>query len=299
MNGKKNMKTYILLFVILLTGFLPHRSKGQNSMLVIEADSTIDCKVFEPILNITDLLNHPAGKNFANFDFTNDNVADLEFSVDAYIAPMSISNGTANAYSFHNNLEFACDTYYYAWPDTFAIGDTLQQASKEIAWTSRLQWPDYPFNLRYVITGNGGNGGTGLWQDTGFHYLAFRFIAPTDTLYGYFKMSVDVSAGSSRISVASLCFQGNFKYLSGVEDLQESTTDFILSPNPAYTSFLISFAQKGNYTARIQNVFGDMLKVFQFSNTYTADISDLPDGIYYVTLERAGKKLSAAKLIKQ
>lgn len=212
---------------------------------------------------------------------------------------MSLSNGTANAYSYHNSLEFACDTYYNAWPDTLALGDTLQQFMHGAVWTSRLQWPDYPFNLRYVVNGNGGTGGTGLWQDTGFHYLAFRFVAATDTLYGYLQLQVDVSAGSSRLSIAAICYQGGYKFLSGIEDAYQLPADFTLSPNPATSTLQITGSQKGKYSASIMDLYGRKLNAFQFTATCTADISALTAGCYFVHIETESQKRTVIKLIKR
>ena len=293
------MKPLTFLLLHLEFFIVPLLTHGQNSRLIIGADSTVACTVFEPPLSINDLLNYPGGNNTLNFDFSNDDIPDLEFNVDAYIAPMSISNGTANAYSFHNSLEFACDTYYYAWPDTLALGDTLQQSMKSAVWTSRLQWPDYPFNLRYVINGNGGSGGTGLWQDTGFHYLAFRFISATDTLYGYVHLFVDVAAGSSGLSINAICYQGSYKYLSGIKDPYQSHIEVTLFPNPAVSTIQIICPQKGKYLASLMDLYGRKLNIFQFTTTCTADISSLPAGCYFVYVESESQHASVLKFIKR
>lgn len=66
-----------------LVFFFPLLTHAQNAMLIIDNDSTVACTLFEPPLSINDLLNYPGGNNNLNFDFTNDDVPDLEFNVDA------------------------------------------------------------------------------------------------------------------------------------------------------------------------------------------------------------------------
>lgn len=275
-------------------------ASGQSSIVVIGDLSEINCIDFSPGLYIQDSLNNSTGNHFLNFDLNGDATADLQLNVTAFTAPMSASTGTAELTVLNVNLELACDTYYYAWPDTLSVGDTLKKDMPANVWTSKLQWPEYPFSLRYVINGNGGLGGTGLWQHGNPYYMGFRFITDSDTLYGYFRMTVMVSAGTAEIWVNEVCYQGTVNWLTSISNVSSSPTDISFFPNPVNSVFQINSHLPGNYNGRLTELSGKVRSNFSFTSAYQLNIAGFPSGVYLLSVyNNDSKEMATFRFVKE
>jgi hypothetical protein len=268
--------------------------------LIIEGDSQVNCLDFSPDIYLQDTFNNPNSSFWMGFDLNNDSVTDLKFKVDAAHPQMGSTTGTADVLLSDSNLQLVCDTTYYPWPDTLKSGDTLQNEMTGYVWTSLLQYPQYPFNLRYVINGNGGLGGTGLWQSSIVHYLGFRLINNTDTLYGYFELKVSVGAGSGKIWINKVCFEGDVNTISGVGNIAEPASQIIFYPNPFHSLIRIEAPLQKNYTGSIIDILGRSLQSFSFSGIKELDVSKLPAGIYlFILSDTKYPERSIYKMVKE
>lgn len=86
---------------------------------------------------------------------------------------------------------------------------------------------------------------------------------------------------------------------TGVSDLQNNT--FNCRPNPATNQVTISFNQSiADGNLNIYNLNGTLIRSIQLENGMSElgiSVSDLANGVYFYTIETAGKRLAANKLV--
>jgi hypothetical protein len=289
----------LLLNSIIL--FLPLISLAQTSQLIIEADTQVNCFDFNPDFYLHDnILNNPGEFYSVGFDLNNDSAADLKFSVYAYSAPMSPTIGSAELSIMDSNIQVACDTEFYAWPDTLEAGDSLGNNIPGNVWTSLQEWPQYPFDLFYQVNGNGGTGQTGLWQHPLVHYMGFRFINISDTLYGYFELKVNVISGYAEIWIDKVCYQGEISMTTGINISPAETFDFNIFPNPVQTNLNITTSSTRECVGILSDISARKLCSFSFERNHKVDVSFLPSGLYFLVVSnKQDKQIGIYKIVKE
>ena len=77
----------------------------------------------------------------------------------------------------------------------------------------------------------------------------------------------------------------------GVDD---DINSVVFYPNPVRDFMTIRFPRKGNFTVIIYNIIGDkvMTKSVMEDNEIHLDVSDLQNGLYFISYEYAGKVLT-------
>jgi uncharacterized protein YigE (DUF2233 family) len=77
--------------------------------------------------------------------------------------------------------------------------------------------------------------------------------------------------------------------------------NFEISPNPSNGVFTINSSQNSTITPVVYNLIGAEVKRFNGINQfpYTLDLSDLPNGIYYIKNNRSGKSTTKKIIISK
>ena len=73
--------------------------------------------------------------------------------------------------------------------------------------------------------------------------------------------------------------------------------DFQLYPNPAKTAFSVQLKEATNGTLKLYAITGSLVMEQQLKGTHSQlDVSTLPDGLYYLTLQSESGMLSSRKI---
>ena len=113
------------------------------------------------------------------------------------------------------------------------------------------------------------------------------------------------------ILASSICFSvakaegyegndGNSALVSGSTSLDvpqgidDEINNVVFYPNPVKDFLTIKYPKKGNFTVTIYNIIGDkvMTKSVMDDNEIHLDVSDLQNGLYFISYEYAGKVLT-------
>ena len=103
--------------------------------------------------------------------------------------------------------------------------------------------------------------------------------------------SVAHAKGSEGSVVAAVSGSSLSDLPQGVDD---EINNVVFYPNPVKDFMTIRFPKKGNFTITIYNIIGDkvMTKSVMDENEVHLDVSDLQNGLYFISYEYAGKVLT-------
>ena len=87
-----------------------------------------------------------------------------------------------------------------------------------------------------------------------------------------------------------------------VQRLGENTNVFSIYPNPAYSQFTLKNNEGVEYNDKIIieifNITGKLMLVIEYENEQSINISNLPSGIYMVSITNLNNETEIKKLIK-
>lgn len=155
--------------------------------------------------------------------------------------------------------------------------------------------------------------------DNGF--ISFQFYSNGNNIGGnminmnsssvYVPFSVNTNLSGTPDSVLVACFSGeNPGSYAIVDDLQFSggnvdvieypDFDFSFYPNPSRNNLTITGNMVGEYQVLISDVNGKIFLSEQKSGNQTnMDVSGLPSGVYYLTIDTEGKRLSRFMVVEK
>ena len=73
----------------------------------------------------------------------------------------------------------------------------------------------------------------------------------------------------------------------GINEAENNTDLFTISPNPATNNLQINICEAGKYTMEIYSVNGTMVKQEQINHSSTIDVSALVAGNYFIKIYNA------------
>lgn len=175
---------------------------------------------------------------------------------------------------------------------------TVTTTGNLLRWVTATETNNHFFTLQHSTNGIDF---TPIAQITG--------AGTVSTSHTYTYTHTQVWGGRSYYRLLQTDFNGNTTFLGSVSlDRNSNTTDspILVSPVPANTlAYVQYFAPNAGNTAILQlyDVSGRLVQTAQLQattagiNHYTLNLENLPDGLYYLTLQTAGN-VKTAKIIK-
>lgn len=170
----------------------------------------------------------------------------------------------------HNNCQTANPVYYF--PDTF----TADSSTAELYHFTNC---DCNADMKFYKLINGGHTWPGV------------YVASQESVLG--NTNRDINAG---IELWNFFNDHTLCNPEIVVEEQTAMPNIKVYPNPVSTSLNLQLSEANNYTVEIKNHLGQ--KIFSVINQNQIDISNLPAGIYLLTVLE-GEKTATTKFIKQ
>ncbi len=83
---------------------------------------------------------------------------------------------------------------------------------------------------------------------------------------------------------------------TGVNEIQNSTNNILVYPNPANNLLTVQLSTTENFTVEVFNTLGE--NIFKSSNKKSIDVSSFSQGMYFINVQQGNKKM-LAKFVKQ
>ena len=111
-------------------------------------------------------------------------------------------------------------------------------------------------------------------------------------------------ASENYFRIKQVDLDGKFSY-SQVKNIRSSTntvsskSNVVIYPNPVRDVMNITNLESSNYTARIVDMGGRVIKSFVMRNGQNQiDVADLKSGIYFISMNDINGKINTAKMVK-
>jgi len=138
------------------------------------------------------------------------------------------------------------------------------------------------------------------WEDITF--IDSKSTGGKNEKYSYIFTGMLASENYFRIKQVDL--DGKFSY-SQVRNIRSSTntasseSNVVIYPNPVRDVMNITNLESSNYTARIVDMGGRVIKSFVMRNGQNqVDVADLKSGIYFISMNDMNGKINTAKMVK-
>lgn len=138
------------------------------------------------------------------------------------------------------------------------------------------------------------------WEDVTF--IDSKSTGGKNEKYSYIFTGMLASENYFRIKQVDL--DGKFSY-SQVRNIRSSTntasseSNIVIYPNPVRDVMNITNLESSNYTARIVDMGGRVIKSFVMRNGQNqVDVADLKSGIYFISMNDMNGKINTAKMVK-
>ena len=174
---------------------------------------------------------------------------------------------------------------FVMWNDSVTDNPRVFYAEQDTAFTAFFAPAEqYVVNVESsdLLQGTVSGGGT-YYENTSVEIVA----QPNE---GYkFTMWNDSVTDNPRTIVVSqdTLFTAYFEVKIGINEAENNTDLFTISPNPATNNLQINICEAGKYTMEIYSVNGTMVKQEQITQSSTIDVSALVPGNYFVKIYNA------------
>ena len=171
---------------------------------------------------------------------------------------------------------------FVMWNDSVTDNPRVFYAEQDTAFTAFFAPAEqYVVNVESsdLLQGTVSGGGT-YYENTSVEIVA----QPNE---GYkFTMWNDSVTDNSRTIVVSqdTLFTAYFEIKVGINEAENNTDLFTISPNPATNNLQINICEAGKYTMEIYSVNGTMVKQEQITQSSTIDVSALVPGNYFIKI---------------
>lgn len=203
------------------------------------------------------------------FDINSDHQEDLEFKT--IYSPSSFASYSI-ALNYNSDLDLILEQNDVA---KLKSKDTIQSIlRKGLIWSNASQ-----SIFRETETDQQGAHSSGNWFTSDDGYLGFRLRSGTDTLYGWFNLSV--SAGIMYVKEISY---DNSVTILGTKKAIYTSNDINLYPNPCNDSFTITGLNGSFNYIEIFNNTGTPVMNVPFENNKAINCEKLIPGIYLIKI---------------
>lgn len=111
--------------------------------------------------------------------------------------------------------------------------------------------------------------------------------------------SIGKVTDSFMVGISPQAVAMDYHIVTGIENTNQTNIDFNLYPNPANNVLNISLGQGAKYKININDITGkNVLSVNEIQNNFSANITDLPMGMYIVTVQNENG-VSVKKFVKE
>jgi parallel beta-helix repeat protein len=237
------------------------------------------------------------------------------------------NNGARGIHSYSSDYIIAANNTLYKNGQTTDTqdGELTAYESSNITFINNIVFPDSNippisnYNTTNLVVDNNLWGENSLLAEPfgtntliGNPDFVFPSKNPLDADFSLLPTSIAINAGST-IFAPSTDFDGNlrvdmvdlgaYEYLSNLNTIEIKNNSFVLYPNPAKEYLTVNFASTSSYLAEITiyNSLGQKVNTSISSidnQSITINITDLSNGIYFLSISSNGKQTDTKKFIK-
>lgn len=125
--------------------------------------------------------------------------------------------------------------------------------------------------------------------------IDYSYTVPSDVAIGHLHFAVVLIDNDTKEVINA----NKLHYINNVVGVEEFSTNFTVTPNPAKDVITLTSSVDTDATVRIVNGLGQVVSTYSnndFVNGTTYDVSNLESGVYYITITE-GSKIATKKLV--
>ena len=174
---------------------------------------------------------------------------------------------------------------FVMWNDSVTDNPRVFYAEQDTAFTAFFAPAEqYVVNVESsdLLQGTVSGGGT-YYENT-----SVEIVAHANEGYKFTMWNDSVTDNPRTIVVTQdTLFTAYFEIKVGINEAENNTDLFTISPNPATNNLQINICEAGKYTMEIYSVNGTMVKQEQITQSSTIDVSALVPGNYFIKIYNA------------
>ena len=171
---------------------------------------------------------------------------------------------------------------FVMWNDSVTDNPRVFYAEQDTAFTAFFAPAEqYVVNVESsdLLQGTVSGGGT-YYENT-----SVEIVAQANEGYKFTMWNDSVTDNPRTIVVTQdTLFTAYFEIKVGINEAENNTDLFTISPNPATNNLQINICEAGKYTMEIYSVNGTMVKQEQITQSSTIDVSALVPGNYFIKI---------------
>ena len=264
-----------VLYIFVLFGF-------HTEAQIIAGDSTSTHVLYT---RVDTTLSFPFGSTpTAIYDVNSDGINDIEFS--GYNSGgLGNSDIYTDVYTLNSSVQIAVIPSHLTWADTVQTGSVINNS---------LIWRNSNASAYFLLNENGyyhtSSPPYTIYYSYGVFgghnkYFGFRINNSSDTLYGWFLLS-------GELTITSYAIQ---KYAAGISQLKMQNDELRIYPNPAANRVQVT------YIDNITNIIAyDVLgKEVLSTKEKDIDVSGLTEGVYFVQVKTSEGTLTKKIIVQR
>ena len=174
---------------------------------------------------------------------------------------------------------------FVMWNDSVTDNPRVFYAEQDTAFTAYFAPAE-----QYVVSVESSDLLQGTVSGDGTYYenTSVEIVAQPNEGYKFTMWNDSVTDNPRTIVVSQdTLFTAYFEVKIGINEAENNTDLFTISPNPATNNLQINICEAGKYTMEIYSVNGTMVKQEQITQSSTIDVSALVPGNYFVKIYNA------------
>ena len=174
---------------------------------------------------------------------------------------------------------------FVMWNDSVTDNPRVFYAEQDTAFTAFFAPAE-----QYVVSVESSDLLQGTVSGGGTYYenTSVEIVAQANEGYKFTMWNDSVTDNPRTIVVTQdTLFTAYFEIKVGINEAENNTDLFTISPNPATNNLQINICEAGKYTMEIYSVNGTMVKQEQITQSSTIDVSALVPGNYFIKIYNA------------
>ena len=171
---------------------------------------------------------------------------------------------------------------FVMWNDSVTDNPRVFYAEQDTAFTAYFAPAE-----QYVVSVESSDLLQGTVSGGGTYYenTSVEIVAQANEGYKFTMWNDSVTDNPRTIVVSQdTLFTAYFEIKIGINEAENNTALFTISPNPATNNLQITIGESGKYTMEIYSVNGTMVKQEQITQSSTIDVSALVSGNYFIKI---------------